>query len=367
MRTVIVTDGKYRMSIAAVRTLGRAGWRVVVTQTEADSHGTPPSFLSKYAAQTHWIPGSSADASYADRLAELLSRYDRPVLLALGAKTLHAVSKRLDRFSNLCDFLIAPPETLDALNDKQQVQQRAAELGLPTPKTYRDAPDAYPVIVKPRCGEKFGLKAGDRYIVANDEASYLAAMEAVRKYDPNPIVQQKIEGQGIGVSMALGKSGELLGAFCHRRIREFPISGGPSSCCESFYDPDRIEKSYQLLKSFSFTGLAMVEWKGDSILEVNPRIWGSFPLTAQAQSPLIVRYAEAASGLEIAYTPCDYKLNVKARFTLSDAASGVSQLLRGHFREGIAAAADALRVPDALYDPDDPKPYRAYLRGSLRR
>ena len=33
MKTALVTDGKYRSSIAAVRALHRAGYRVVVTQT----------------------------------------------------------------------------------------------------------------------------------------------------------------------------------------------------------------------------------------------------------------------------------------------------------------------------------------------
>ena len=36
MKTALVTDGKYRSSIAAVRALHRAGYRVVVTQTRAD-------------------------------------------------------------------------------------------------------------------------------------------------------------------------------------------------------------------------------------------------------------------------------------------------------------------------------------------
>ena len=36
MKTALVTDGKYRSSIAAVRALHRAGSRVVVMQTKAN-------------------------------------------------------------------------------------------------------------------------------------------------------------------------------------------------------------------------------------------------------------------------------------------------------------------------------------------
>lgn len=44
MKTAIVTDGKYRMSIAAVRALSRAGYRVVVTQTRGDAKAAPGCF-----------------------------------------------------------------------------------------------------------------------------------------------------------------------------------------------------------------------------------------------------------------------------------------------------------------------------------
>ena len=41
MKTAIVTDGKYRSSIAAVRALHRTGYQVIVTQTRADVHAVP--------------------------------------------------------------------------------------------------------------------------------------------------------------------------------------------------------------------------------------------------------------------------------------------------------------------------------------
>ena len=41
MKTALVTDGKYRSSIAAVRALHRAGYHVVVTQTRDDVKSAP--------------------------------------------------------------------------------------------------------------------------------------------------------------------------------------------------------------------------------------------------------------------------------------------------------------------------------------
>ena len=54
MKTIVITDGKYRSAIAAARALGRAGYRVVVTQTRADADIEPPVFSSRF-AEGRWI------------------------------------------------------------------------------------------------------------------------------------------------------------------------------------------------------------------------------------------------------------------------------------------------------------------------
>ena len=47
MGTVVITDGKYRSSIAAARMLGRAGWRVVAVQSRGDGPLEPPVSTSR--------------------------------------------------------------------------------------------------------------------------------------------------------------------------------------------------------------------------------------------------------------------------------------------------------------------------------
>ncbi len=368
MKTVIITDAKYRSSISAARTFGRAGWRVVLTQTRDDTSCDPPAFSSRYAAETRWIDGRADFDAYAPRLLEVIKEYDRrPVLFPIGAATLNAVSRQRDGFSQYCDFLISPPEVLDALNDKEAVHLRALELGLPVPKEYDGAPDNWPVIIKPHCGEKFGLKAGDRYAVANEKREFMIMLGRMKQYDRSPIVQEVVGGDGYGASLLLGKNSELLGAFCHRRIREYPIDGGPSSCCESIYDEEKIDAAYRLLSSFGFCGLAMVEFKGDKILEVNPRIWGSFPLTVVAGSPLALRYAEEASGETISYEPRDYNTGVRMRFLLNDTLAVFSLLGRWKIKRAFSGIADIFRAREAFSDRDDPVPRRAYLKSTILR
>ena len=119
MKTAIVTDGKYRSSIAAVRALHRAGYQVIVTQTRADVHAVPAVASSRCCAAFRWIDGAASDDGYADRLAALLETYDHPVLFCVGAVTLNTVAAQRERFARIADFLIAPRPVLDALNDKE--------------------------------------------------------------------------------------------------------------------------------------------------------------------------------------------------------------------------------------------------------
>lgn len=365
MKTAVVTDGKYRTSVAAVRALGRAGYRVVVAQTRGDCALEPPVFSSRYAQERRWLDGGAAGPDYPDKLYALLAEYDRPVLFCAGAATLNAVAKQRERFAQVCDFLIAPPGALDALNDKEAVHRRCEELGIPVPKQYGGEPERYPVIIKPHCGEKFGLKAKDRYTVAHNADEYAAARAAMGKYDPSPIVQEKVEGDGMGASLLLDREGRLTCALCHRRIREYPAAGGPSTCCESFYDEGMIDSAYRLLSSFGFVGMAMVEFKGKYVLEVNPRVWGSFPMTERADSPFVTRYARAAAGERLDYEPQDYRTGVRMRFTLNDGAAMLDYLRHGRPGPFFQGMADWFRAGEALAARDDPAPFRRYLRNML--
>lgn len=366
MKTAVVTDGKYRTSLTAVRALGEAGYSVTVTQTRQESAQVPASFLSRFAGEGRWIDGSCRQDGYEGRLLEVLGEYNRPVLFCTGADTLALVSRRQEVFAQKADFLAAPPEALDALNDKQTVHRRAVELGIPVPQEYDGEPHRYPVVLKPRCGEKLGLKAKDRYAIANNREEYRRLYQAMTWNGEPPLVQEKVDGPGEGANLLLDREGRLVCAYCHRRVREYPVTGGPSTCCVSFYDKTLIQRSWELLASFGFVGLAMVEYKGGRLLEVNPRVWGSFPLSACCGSPLTALYAKAAQGETVPYTPQNYRTGVKMRYLFHDGAATLGYLRRGQLGRALGGVADFFTTPEALYRKDDRKAYHAYLRNSLK-
>ena len=90
-------------------------------------------------------------------------------------------------------------------------------------------------------------------------------------------------GGSVGVSY-LFNSGETRAVFSHRRLLEYPESGGPSIVRESIRHEEAEEAGLRLLQRMKWHGVAMVEFRIDSrngkpvLIEVNPRFWGSLPL-----------------------------------------------------------------------------------------
>ena len=71
-------------------------------------------------------------------------------------------------------------------------------------------PDRFPVVIKPHCGEKAGLKAEDRYQIARDPGEYARQYAAMGLYDPSPLCRKRWRGPGEGVNLLLDQSSRLV-------------------------------------------------------------------------------------------------------------------------------------------------------------
>lgn len=371
MRTVLVTDVRYRTAMAVIRPLKRAGYRVLAVQTAAESPLDPPAFVCRSADECVRLDGSVHDAAYAGRLLALCrAQAERPALFPIGADTLGVLAAHRAEFQKVCDFLVADPEILDSANDKRAVARAARACGVPTPREFDVASGerpVFPVILKPRCGEKLGLHAEQRYAVARNAAEFDAAWARMSALDPQCLVQELAEGDGCGVCLVMDAESRPVSVFCHRRIREYPISGGPSACCISIYDEKKVAQAVSLLQALHFVGIAMVEFKGERVLEINPRVWGSFPLTEAAGSRFAEDYVRAASG-EVFPRPDDaYRRGRRMRFALNDTLSILAHLKKGHLRVAASGLADVFRAQEALFRFRDQRPFWRYLRQTLRK
>lgn len=349
---VIVTDCMYRSAIAAIYSLNKLGEEIIAVTT--DLSPDPPAFHSKYIKEK--VVLSSDAKKYRDELLELCKKHLRSVILPIGVLTLNIISDNIGTFNEVADFCVAEKTVLDKLNDKKQSKEAARCNRIKVPCNT----DTFPKVVKPFCGEKFGLKASDRYRIVYNNEELKKATEYFSKYDTAPLTEEYIEGYGVGVSVVIGKDGVERSAFCHKRLYEYPASGGPSSLLETFYDENIIRKTMNLLKSEGFVGIAMAEFKVRNgeyyFLEINPRIWGSFGATYKTDSDFLRGYLAGARGIESKFEP-KYKIR-KIKFVPNIFASSVSYFKKKNIKKGFGALWSAFNplVPNAIFSFKDPTP-----------
>ncbi len=370
--TAIVTDVHYRMSTALIRDLADAGVNVIAC--EYDCFSDPVGFYSRGVSRRQVI-------SYDDAVQQLLmlckdvyqSTGCKPALMPVGAKTLEAVSRSRDRFKEVCGIAVPDIEQLELFNDKAAVSRLAQKLSVPVPAQYELSDKIiYPVVVKPVCGEKAGLTAAQRYVIASSTARLEQAYEKFYKLTgQKPIICEYLSGGGAGCSV-VAVNGRVAAHICHRRIREYPVSGGPSSCCEKIESDQLLKYASAMIEHTGYTGVAMFEFKADArgeyrLLEINPRVWGTYPLTRVSGSNFSYIWFLASLGLPL----CKFEggKSVKMVYYPSDFAAMLGYLKRAQPGKFFAGLCDLInpRVKNGLSEKGDRAPYRAYLRSILKR
>jgi len=177
---------------------------------------------------------------------------------------------------------------------------------------------AYPVVIKPRDSTS---SRGVQYAHSEEELIRIYR-RFIKSYDNSALIQEYIPGDGYGVSV-LFNQGELRALFTHRRLREYPITGGPSTLRESVRHPEMERIAVKLLEYMEWHGVAMVEFKLDKrtnrpvLIEVNPRFWGSInqAIASGVNFPYLLYKMATEGDIE---PVLKYKLGVKTRLLKRD-------------------------------------------------
>jgi predicted ATP-grasp superfamily ATP-dependent carboligase len=365
MMTVVVTDTHTRMALAAVRELGEAGYDV----TSVCRRGVHPlGHASKYAKRRITLP----DEGYAEALLALGNKKEN-VLLPTGMDTLVQVSERRHEFASSFSMLVPGKEALAAASDKPAVAETARRLGLHVPKTYNPGAPRFPCVIKYRDGERLGLRAERRYAIVKDSARYEAVREAMRRQAAERanvcqagelLVTEYIAGGAFGVSAVLDQNSEPLSVFCHKRLREYPVSGGPACCAEAVWHPGMAQSALALLKALKLQGFAMVEFKGSPekpyVLEVNPRVWGTYPLARHCRAGMAQAYVRGATGESktFALGAAPYRRGVRMQYLANDLLGHTTAAICDLFNPG---------VKGGVFDWRDLPGSWAYTKGLLRK
>jgi len=333
MTTVLVTDGIERSSLAVVRSLGRAGYRVHVCATRRRSLAGS----SRHAFGRHWVPDALTEpAHFVEAIGEIARRVGAEVLLPLTDVSVSAVLAARSAFEGMT-LPLPDLAQFEGVSDKGRVVRVARTLGICTPGEVRieeplgqecKLPEEIvcPAVVKPTRSVATGadgtrLRTSVRHAATTEE---LRKVLSVLPPSAFPVlVQERIRGDGVGVFL-LRWDDRLLAAFAHRRIREKPPSGGVSVLRESVPLPAHLlERSLQLLEAFDWKGAAMVEYKEDAeagepvLMEVNGRFWGSLQLAIDAGVDFPGLLVAAATG-QNPEPVLDYRVGVRSRWFWGD-------------------------------------------------
>lgn len=289
---VFLTDAHWRKSLAAVRALGVNGIRI----TAGESTRLATAAFSRYCHRTVVYPSPLFNpADFVYFLLRELSRHSYQMLLPMEDETIFLISKFHSEFSRRTYLPIPSFEKLQFANRKDKILKLAEDKGIPIPKTwYIDditqlndlkASLPYPVVIKPKISAG---AVGVSYPKNSDELikQYLT----IHQRFPYPLIQERIpsHGNGYGASFLMGKSGDVKASFVHKRLREYPVTGGASTLRESVRNDDVRDMAHTLLKALDWFGVAMVEFKMDprdgipKLMEINPRFWGSLSLAVAA-------------------------------------------------------------------------------------
>jgi predicted ATP-grasp superfamily ATP-dependent carboligase len=353
---VFVTDGYWRKTLAAVRGLGRLGIRVTV----GESTYLAPALFSRYCHRRVRTPSPVLQPSeYLDFLEDYLNRHHHHVLIPMEENTLLLLAQNRERFNEKTRFPFGSYQHLSFARDKLKVLRRAQDLGIPIPRTFEINSLAeakqlgkqleYPVVVKPRVGSG---SAGVQYVAGPDQLP--AALQRVFRTGQLPLLQERLpaEGEGIGASFLLDQDHQVLASFIHRRIREYPVQGGPSTLRQSIIHEQARRAGAKLLESLRLVGVAMVEFKIDSrdgeakLLEVNPRFWGSLALAIDAGVNFPYLLALMALGLDFPAVN-EYKLGHLCRWLLP---GDILHFLENPKRWRLEPSFFQFRRPDLSYD-----------------
>ncbi|HUL30786.1 MAG TPA: ATP-grasp domain-containing protein [Thermodesulfobacteriota bacterium] len=308
---VLVTDGHFRKTLAVVRSLGRKG--VHVTVGERTFLNT--SFFSKYCAKRLIYPSPrQTPGRFVEFFLKEIEKNHYDCLFPMEEETLLLLVRHHSDISRHAYLLSPDAKKIEFTRDKGNLMQFAETHGIPTPRTFRIAPEPskvqsaraefdkvedpsafagrvdlapvieeipIPAVIKPR------ISSGSLGIVyVKRRKDLLPSYRRVHEQFPFPIIQEWIpDGGGIyGLSALFDETSNVKAAFVHKKLRMFPVQGGPSTLGEGVDHPQIMELGLSLLQSLNWVGVGMAEFKVDprdgipKLMEVNPRFWGSLQL-----------------------------------------------------------------------------------------
>lgn len=372
--SAIITSADSLKSLPIIRSLGEKG----VYITTADYKPSALGAASKYSKSFFQYPSpAQTPLEFINALQKYLKKHQQEVLIPIHSQDTYIIAEYRQALQQFAKIPVHDYSIIKRVNDKGKLMLAAEQLGILIPQTYQpgdinevhhiaDIID-YPAVIKLRnTSSSIGLS----YAYCKEEliSKFKKTIEKFRLPQTDyPLIQEYIEGDGCGVSV-LFNDGDLRAKFTHKRLREYPISGGPSTYRVSIRDPKSEDAAIKLLKHFDWHGVAMVEFKLTKdnkpvLMEINPRFWGSINQAIQSgvDFPYLLYTMASEGDVE---RVLNYKVGVKTKNLLTDYVALMSYIKK---TKNIRLLKEFAALPhnDDIISLDDPVPLFRFIRRGI--
>lgn len=371
MGKVFVTDAQMRSSLAVIRSLGKNGLDVTAGEETKFATG----FFSKYCNHHVVYPSPKKHKSeFLDYMLNKIEKNKYDVIMPVADACLLPLIEHEKEISKHCILALPKRKTFMKAFDKGQTLKIALENGIPCPKTYfiNDLNELenitnelkYPLIIKPR------VSSGSRGVQLCKSSNELVTKfnKVFAEYGPLLVQEYIPYGEEIGVYALFNFNSEPRAVTVQKRIRSYPISGGPSTLRKTIKNDEAVEIAFKLLKIMGWVGVAMVEFRVDprdnvpKLMEVNPRFWGSLQLSilSGVDFPYLLYKMLVEGDVE---PVLDYKKEIECRWLLpgdilwflstSNKLNNISEFIKFNKNDDILSL-------------EDPGPTLGFILASLR-
>jgi predicted ATP-grasp superfamily ATP-dependent carboligase len=319
---VLVPENPARNVLAAVRAFGRAGHQITLATPVKSPGNYRARFMSRFVTDVIPITSPQIDPwCFTEDLLSILTAHDFDVLLPFTHATVLPVSYHKAKLIRHVNIPIVDYKILRLAHDKLETLKIAQSLNIPIPVTFHprdkielkalEAHLPFPCLVKARQG--CGVGATIRF--ATNFIELLEGYDAISQQPSNPpvndyttpIIQEYVPGQLFDANFLYVK-GQPKAALTQERVITYPIQGGPGAVNRTTRDPMLQEYGERLLNALDWHGPAQVEFRLDprdqtyKLMEINPKFWGTLPLSIVAGVNFAALACELALGNEVPET-----------------------------------------------------------------
>jgi D-aspartate ligase len=399
---ILLCDAGYYGTLAAARSLGRAGVSVVVV----DPTRAHPTRFSRYVTKSYVCPSVTTGDSFVEWLKDFGAREGTHVLYPTSDEVAYLFSLHREALSKSFLLYQPPIETIVRALDKKELFEAGRRAGFDVPMTWFPSTPADvekaareadgPLMIKPRT--QLFLKTHKKGAVASRDPAVLrdeyAKFERENAYGlplsgrlpelTRPVLQRYYAEAAQAIHSVTGfrnRTGSELVTFGAVKVLQRPKTMGVGLCFERSDVPGEVRAALsRLLDDLGFYGVFEIELvaaRGRLLfIDMNPRFYNQIGLDIARGMPLPLMAYQAALG-------DDGEVSRLARSVPSGEppyafcnSLGLYMLVSAQRAFGTMSGADAkgwrdwlkthrTALVDAVKDEDDPGPYWAETAGQI--